>query len=575
MKSQRAFSERLLMNRMKKNKSKYYGLIKLLQIKAKKQIPLNPKLIVNKKIDNSENKTALEGLKLIHKLNNSFYKKRINIDETLKESQDFLDRFNYFKSAQDKDIFKKIEKKQIALSSVLKSYEDKGIYFQEDFINKNIYNKSGILLRKKMLIEDYYTDQVKQGGDKNKKIIKYENFLGKLSKDAEKTLLLKSPYQDPQLLKELEEIKEDNKNDFENIVDLKTKEIIDKLINENNLLKNLIELDKKNFEKRINKIEKENKTDNDKIIFFSNNSVINDNKEENNIGDKSIENYNISKITKENKSIFHDKDSINNFNDDDIRTTKREKPYTYRAIFTRNNNNLFNTNEKTVRMRSILKLDSSLPSIIIRDKKSDKKLSFNYSIENSLSNIKTTESGIFRSRLKSKNLTRKEQSQIFPILFEQIHNKRKSNTRNIKIINSLITDKSLDKNSFMIKNNSMPNFLKIENTYDYLLKNKNKRKKVGEKLKEYFGENIENINKIDKKNNGIKILNDFNNIKIRIIQKQSNNEIYTKYKDIIPDKLKQNIFLNKSVDKKINNGVTYFARHYFNKLNKLKDKDIY
>lgn len=272
MKSQRAFSERLLMNRLKKNKSKFYGLIKLLEIKAKKPIPLNPKLIVNKKIENSENKTAFEGLKLVHKLNNNFYKKRINIDESLKESQEFLDGFNYFKSAQDKNILKKIEKRRIMLNSILKSYEDKGIFFQEDFINKNIYNKSGMLLRKKKLIEDYYTNQVKQGRENNKKIIKYENFLNKLLKETKKILLLKSPCKDPQLLKELEENKEDNKNDFENILNLKSKEIIDKLINENNLLKNLIELDKKNFENRMNKIEQENKKDNDivnciKILF--------------------------------------------------------------------------------------------------------------------------------------------------------------------------------------------------------------------------------------------------------------------------------------------------------------------
>lgn len=121
----------------------------------------------------------------------------------------------------------------------------------------------------------------------------------------------------------------------------------------------------------------------------------------------------------------------------------------------------------------------------------------------------------------------------------------------------------------------MPNFLKIEDTYDYLLKNKNKRNKVREILKEYYGQNVDNIKNIDKKNNGIKILNNFNDIKIKIIQNQSNNEIYTKYKDIIPDKFKQNIILNKSVNKRINNGVIYFARHYFDKLNKLKDKDIY
>ena len=81
MKSKSSSSEKILLKRMKQNKTKYRGLIKLLETKAKNQIPLNIKLILKAKTDDSENKEALEGLKLNQELNNSLLSIKNSLNE--------------------------------------------------------------------------------------------------------------------------------------------------------------------------------------------------------------------------------------------------------------------------------------------------------------------------------------------------------------------------------------------------------------------------------------------------------------------------------------------------------------
>ena len=117
----------------------------------------------------------------------------------------------------------------------------------------------------------------------------------------------------------------------------------------------------------------------------------------------------------------------------------------------------------------------------------------------------------------------------------------------------------------------MPNFSSIEDTYDYLSKYKNKRNKVDEKLKEYFSENIKDI---DKKNNGFTILNEFNELKEKVLKKNPlNKKIFIKYRDILPKDFNKLVILNNSVNRKIKDGVVDFSHHYFSKINKLREND--
>lgn len=553
MKSKSSSSEKLLLKRMKQNKTKYRGLIKLLETKAKKQIPLNIKLILDKNTDDSENKTALEGLKLNYEINNNFNEIKFNIDESIKQNQNLFNRFKVYKSASDKDIIKKIEKKQNTFDRILKAYEDKGFYFQSGFINKNIYNKSGVLLRKKKPIEDYYSIQIKYEKNANDKVIKYENFYNKISREAQKRLIIKSAFKVQEQLEELERLYWENKNyDFERIEDLKKKIRTKKLIKENNLLKKLINIDKINFKNSLDKIEQENKKDDDKkLLNLNDNSINHDDKEENNIGSKTIyNNNNLSKINKENKSIFNDKDSIDNYNDDSMNIIKKEIPKIYKTIF-----------------------DKKYNTIISRDRrKTLKKISFSNSMDISSSNGKTNESEIFQSRLRGKSFANGIYVQKFPILYDKIKNRRKSNLEVMKIFNTNnSTDRTSEKKTFFVNNNSMPNFSSIEDTYDYLSKYKNKRNKVDEKLKEYFSENIKDI---DKKNNGFTILNEFNELKEKVLKKNPlNKKIFIKYRDILPKDFNKLVILNNSVNRKIKDGVVDFSHHYFSKINKLREND--
>ena len=133
------------------------------------------------------------------------------------------------------------------------------------------------------------------------------------------------------------------------------------------------------------------------------------------------------------------------------------------------------------------------------------------------------------------------------------------------------TDRTSEKKSFLIKNNSLPNYSTIEDTYDYLSKYKNENNKIKEKLKEYFGDNIKEL---DKKNNGFKILNEFNELKTKILMKNPlNKKIYIKYKDLMHENFSNIVKLNNTVNKKLNNGVIDFTKQYITKINKLKQKD--
>ena len=133
------------------------------------------------------------------------------------------------------------------------------------------------------------------------------------------------------------------------------------------------------------------------------------------------------------------------------------------------------------------------------------------------------------------------------------------------------TDRTSEKKTFFVNNNSMLNFSSIEDTYDYLSKYKNKRNKVDEKLKEYFSENIKDI---DKKNNGFTILNEFNELKKKVFKKNPlNKKIFIKYRDILPKDFNKLVILNNTVNRKIKDGVIDFSHHYFTKINKLREND--
>ena len=553
-------SQRKLMKRIKGDRSKSDSLIQLLEMKKKKPITLNPKIIKDKtKFDKSENKVALEGVKIIQESNNTFVKNINNYNERKENNEFFTNRFKKYKSLANKDKIEEIEKNKFILGNLLRAYEDKGINFGGNFFHKGIYNVSGILLRKKKLIEDYYAKEVKKEGNKSRKIIKYKNFLNKLSTQVKDKLMKKNPIQSKNKTQKEEKNKYHKITDFEigQIHEcIKKKKEIKKLISENNLLKKLIDIDKTNFqikkdEKDLYKKNKEE--DNKKILIYTNNNSENyislDNESEDNNELKDI-----STIRKK-----RNKDSEKNLDDKAL-----PSKLMFRTIFNENNNKL--SKAFILKKDENSKSNRSLPQIEITRNKVKKTVSFNNTNVTS-ANIRSIESGLFKTRLKSK--IKEKNSKIFPSL-DKIKNKRKSNVGILKKIYTLNnSDRTIMKDK---SSNSQPNFSSVEDTYEKLIKYdvKSKYNKVHKILENFYGCQIKEI---DGKINGLKLLNFLYKIRGRTIKNEIKDVIYSKYRDLLPDEFEKKIDVDKNLNEKLKNLGAYFIHNYCQSLNKLNQSE--
>ena len=553
-------SQRKLIKRIKGDRSKSDSLIQLLEMKKKKPITLNPKIIKDKtKFDKSENKVALEGVKIIQESNNTFVKNINNYNERKENNEFFTNRFKKYKSLANKDKIEEIEKNKFILGNLLRAYEDKGINFGGNFFHKGIYNVSGILLRKKKLIEDYYAKEVKKEGNKSRKIIKYKNFLNKLSTQVKDKILRKNPIQSKNKTQKEEKNKYHKITDFEigQIHEcIKKKKEIKKLISENNLLKKLIDIDKTNFQiKKDEKYlyEKNKEDDNKKILIYTNNNSENyislDNESEDNNELKDI-----STIRKK-----RNKDSEKNLDDKAL-----PSKLMFRTIFNENNNKL--SKAFLLKKEDNSKSNRSLPQIEITRNKVKKTVSFNNTNVTS-ANIRSIESALFKTRLKDK--TKQGNSKIFPS-FNKIRNQRKSN---LKMLKKIYTMNNSDRTIIKDKtNNSQPNFSSVEDTYEKLIKYdvKSKDNKVSKILENFYGDKIK---KIDRKTDGLKLLNFLYKIRGKIIQNEIKDLIYSKYRDLLTDEFENKIILDKTLNEKLKNRAAFYIHNYCQNINKLNQTE--
>ena len=553
-------SQRKLLKRIKGDRSKSDSLIQLLEMKKKKPITLNPKIIKDKtKFDKSENKVALEGVKIIQESYNTFVNNINNYNERKENNEFFTNKFKKYKSLANKDKIEVIEKNKLIFGNLLRAYEDKGINFGGNFFHKGIYNVSGILLRKKKLIEDYYAKEVKKEGNKSRKIIKYKNFLNKLSTQVKDKLMKKNPIQSKNKTQKEEKNKYHKITDFEigQIHEcIKKKKEIKKLISENNLLKKLIDIDRTNFqikkdEKDLYKKNKED--DNNKILIYTNNNSENyislDNESEDNDELKDI-----STIRKK-----RNKGGEKNIDDKAI-----HRKLMFRTIFNENNNKL--SKAFLLKKEDNSKSNHSLPQIEININKVKKTVSFNNTNVTS-ANIRSIESGLFKTRLKSK--IKEKNSKIFPSL-DKIKNKRKSNVGMLKKIYTLNnSDRTIMKDK---TSNSQSNFSSVEDTYEKLIKYdvKSKYNKVHKILENFYGCQIKEI---DGKINGLKLLNFLYKIRGRTIQNEIKDVIYSKYRDLLPDEFEKKINVDKNLNEKLKKLGAYFIHNYCQSLNKLNQSE--
>lgn len=553
-------SKRKLLKRIQRDYSKSDSLIQLLEMKTKKPIILNPKLIKDKKkFDKLENKTALEGVKKIQESNNNFVE-NINKYNDMKNSNDFfMNKFKKYKSFANKNKYEEIEKNKLIFGNLLKIYDDKGINFGGNFFHKGIYNVSGILLRKKKLIEDYYANEVKKEGKNSRKIIKYKNFLNKLSNLTKDKLMKKLKLQNKNKTEKEEKGKYHKITDFEigQIHDcLKKKKEIEKLISENDLLKKLIDSDRTHFEiKRDEKDSyKKNKEEDNKILLYT------DNNSENNI------------------SIDNESEDIDELNDISMIKKKRNKDGVNLNDKVNNRKMMFRTviNENNKFSKSLLlrkddnsKSNRSLPQIEVnKDNKNKIKKIVSFNNTNVTSaNIRSIESALFKTRLKDK--TKQGNSKIFPS-FNKIRNQRKSN---LKMLKKIYTMNNSDRTIIKDKtSNSQPNFSSVEDTYEKLIKYdvKSKDNKVSKILENFYGDKIK---KIDRKTDGLKLLNFLYKIRGKIIQNEIKDLIYSKYRDLLTDEFENKIILDKTLNEKLKNRAAFYIHNYCQNINKLNQTE--
>ena len=162
-----------------------------------------------------------------------------------------------------------------------------------------------------------------------------------------------------------------------------------------------------------------------------------------------------------------------------------------------------------------------------------------------------------------------EVSKIFPS-FNKIRNQRKSN---LKMLKKIYTMNNSDRTIIKDKtNNSQPNFSSVEDTYEKLIKYdvKSKDNKVSKILENFYGDKIK---KIDRKTDGIKLLNFLYKIRGKIIQNEIKDLIYSKYRDLLTDEFENKIILDKTLNEKLKNRAAFFIHNYCQNINKLNQTE--
>lgn len=567
MKNKSFSSREKLMKKLIKDPSKPESLMDLLKLKAEKPIILNPRILRKEKsCDGSANKLAFKGLLLIDETNRKNKRKQIIYDKMKQENELFLEQFKKVKSMTDRNKFEKSKKFRFIFEELLNAYKLKGMNLDRQFLLKCIFNKSGILLRDRELIDEYFSEEFQKGGEQSLKILKYKSFMNKLLTDTNKRLILKLPFLNTEKFKMLQN--QNNENSFleENMKTFYKRQMeIEKLISENELLQKLIEIDNENFLKEKSSKENDEKNNEKDNNFLVSSSFSESSSSYNIIGNKIIN-------RKEEENISIDKKSIHNNNINNISTIKKKEnkkehknrsdnaihPHIFRTIYNENDNEI---NSITLKNRKSSKTVSNLPDIKINKDKKKKAVTFTSGIFSS-SIMRTIESGLFKTRLKNK--VDEENKEIFHPL-QKTKNKRKANLRN-NIYSLHNSTKSIMTSQIEKNSKSQPNLSSVEDTYKKILKydTSSQSKTLTKILRNIYGNNIKGI-KIKK--NARSLLNFFYKIRENIKDSEKKDYIYKKYRGTLPDELDKKIFLKKNLNEKLKNRVIYYAKNYCNTLN--------
>ena len=496
----------------------------------------------NNKNKNKKNKINFKDREIIHSEEMKFiqnYNKKLESslsDYNLikKDNNFFINSFENLKKLNKKTSSNKQEEYNYIYGGLLKKYVEKGLIISKNKIDKDIYKESSLLTTNENLNKFYQFDFIINRKDKEKRTNKNINFLKKIKKQVHriyKNALIKKEENDTFM--NVHERKKINqmtfiKNKSPNLIlnDINYTKDIQNEKNEIKKIKNLIlEEEKELFLKR-------NKTQ--KINMINNNN-------------------------RSNSFILRiDKGKIRTINP--IMTTK----YNYNDNPINRNNNIIleynNMNKNIIQnknnINSIQTSSTNLSNANINNNENETKEKKLYYIYNQLSfydYIKKRQTSINLSN-KNNQINYSNYLSSRDSIFINLRKKRKTKIDlSNKINNALSMNEAYDKIS-----KSNLDFISFKENSE------EKRIKVDNLLKKYYGKKYQAYNK---KTNHIKITNNYQKIKEKIIKSEYKN-IFIKYKKELPKLLQNKIELNLKLNKKLKNyGNEFIFSFYDKKLN--------
>lgn len=577
---------------------------KVLSFKKPKPLTINPKLLNNNKFnndpENNKNHAYNEALRIIHNFNNKFKNNIKNYNIKKEENNNFMKGYNKYKKVNKKINIEEIEKNNYIFGKLINEYSKKGIKVPNQFFYNDIYKESGLLLCKKNKMDDFFEQEVKKKGGKSRKGAKSMRFLQKLSYEVQKVFRKR-------LLSCKEQKKENVSMSYENesmrnIVKNRTKmEKADYFYFFDKINFNLEQMKKE--EKEIQKLkelitieENENQLYCNKKYNGNSNSMSNIYNNANNY----IESYNNYSKNNRKANKYRGDDKWNNqnnsnsnnnsYNNNELCTSSTMIPknnsisYGHKINEKIKKNNFGNVSNINLHSSSLDENNINIQNFITNKKILNNK-------KNNISNIDISqeqENQSFPIKLKPskrasniKIVPLNNTKIVPPIYIDKIKNRRKSflpianfsflNT--VENHNSNITDKiNTNKSNPSIslhKVNSQPNVLKGKNTikeiYESISKisfHPFKKFKNGEKIngiyKKFYGEQIKAYE--NNANNKKDLLRNYYNIKRKIVQNDINNNIYSKYKELLPNIMVNNIRKNNDIDERLKEQPLNFAK---------------
>jgi len=618
-------SNRNLLVKLKNEDKEHYNSIdKILTFKKPKVYKIDPKLTDKKKNNEEENdnKAYNEALQIIHKFNNKFNNNIKSYHSKKDENNNFIKGYKQYKKINAKLYVKEIEQKNYVFGQLLNLYSKKGIKVPHTFFHKDVYKQSGLLLTKRDKMDEFFEQEVNTKCLKSRKGAKSIRFLERMSNEVGKAFRQR-----------ILNIKKNCNNGFSNISTLSYDNDDYKEIKK---IKPREKMSKQDYffffdqiNSKINEIQKQEK-ENDRLrqlISFEEKKHLlmhNSNNNNNNTNNSINESFNISKYGKNRNNINN-----NNFGlisqgesktiDTFINNKKKISPNNSNnynnelctsSTLVPKNNSVFNTGENIEKEN---RLNKNLSNLVLFDLnnnilKSEEKIKTkrvlkNVKFNNSHINIshRNTESDPENLRISMRIPNRRristiiinpfKKKQLPSMLFNRTKNRRRSYLPklNFNIINTTYNRKDKNKEKIdlikkypMPKNNSQPNIINKKGTLNEIYERVNKinfrpfhklknKETIRDLYKDFYGDKID---KFDSKKNHKDILTNYYNLKNQIIGSEQKNDIYSKYKEILPKIMIKKLKITKELNETLKENPLNYAKALYNKkYNNFVDKN--